>query len=91
MRRWIQVTTTAGTVLGITVVVYGLARFAFGGSIVGLLVAVAVLIVGPGEDLLQKLARQRASTPERGEAWATIVDRVTSIAFLIVLGLVIYL
>jgi hypothetical protein len=50
---------------------------------------VAILIVGPLEDLLKGWVRQRARTPEEGEAHATIVDRVTSLAFLVLLAVVI--
>jgi CDP-diglyceride synthetase len=81
--------TTAGTIIGAIVVVYGFIRFVTVGSWVGLLIAVAILIVGPLEDLLKGWVRQRARTPEEGEAHATIVDRVTSLAFLVLLAVVI--
>jgi hypothetical protein len=86
---WIRALTTAGTVLGALVIVYGVVTFALSGSVAALLVAVAIVVVGPGEDALQAWVRRRAATPEAGEAAATIVDRATSVAFLLLLAVAI--
>jgi hypothetical protein len=82
---WIRALTTAGTVLGVLVIAYGVVTFALAGSLAALLIAVAIVVVGPGEDALQAWVRRRAATPEQGEAAATIVDRATSVAFLLLL------
>lgn len=86
---WIRPLTTIGTILGAVVIVFGLVVFVSGGALSGLLIAVAIAIVGPGEDLLQAWVRRRAPTTEIGEIHATIVDRATSIAFLVLLGWVV--
>jgi hypothetical protein len=83
--------TTAGTVIGVLVILYALARYLQAGSFPALLIALAILIVGPGEDLLERWVRRTAPTPEDGEARAITVDRVTSIVFLVLLGGVVYL
>lgn len=90
MQGWIRGLTTAGTVLGALVVLYGIVLSVTTRTLPGLLIAVAILIVGPGEDVLQAWVRRRAATPEGGEAWATIVDRATSLAFLVLLGATLY-
>lgn len=91
MERWIHWLTTSGTVIGALVVLYGIVRFVALGSAPPLLIAVAILIVGPGEDILQNWARRTASMPAEGDLRATIVDRATSLAFLILLGVTIWL
>jgi hypothetical protein len=90
VRGWIRPLTTVGSVLGAVVIVYGLYMYLRAALLPGLLVAAAIVIVGPGEDLLQAWARRSAPTPEEGEARATVVDRVTSIAFLVLLAFVVY-
>ena len=90
MKTWIRPLTTIGSVLGAAVIAYGLYVYFAAGLLPGLLVAVAILIVGPGEDLLQAWVRRTAPTPAEGEVRATVVDRVTSIAFLLLLAWVVY-
>ena len=91
MERWIRWLTISGTVIGALVVLYGFVRFFALGSAPPLLIAVAILIVGPGEDILQRWARRTGSTPAEGELRATIVDRATSLAFLVLLGVTVWL
>lgn len=61
------------------------------GSAPPLLITLAILIVGPGEDIWQRWARRTGSTPAEGELRATILDRATSLAFLVLLGMTICL
>lgn len=89
MHRWVRSLTTARTIAGTAVVAFGLLAYALGGHLPGLVLAVAILVVGPGEDLGQAYARRTAPSPEEGEERATVVDRVTSLAFLLLLGLAI--
>jgi hypothetical protein len=91
MENWIRWLTTSGTVLGALVVLFGIARYVTAGSAAALLIAVAILVVGPGEDVLERWARRTAATPADGEARATVVDRATSLAFLALLGVAISL
>jgi len=90
LERTIRALTAAGTLAGIGVIVYGLALFLAAGSIPALLVAVSVLIVGPVEDVLQNIARQRVADRKAQEAWVVLVDRATSLAFLVLLLLTLY-
>lgn len=89
MHRWVRPLTTAGTITGIVVIAFGLLAYALGGHLPGLVLAVAILVVGPGEDLGQAYVRRTAPSPEEGETRATVVDRVTSLVFLLLLGLAI--
>ena len=70
-------------------IAFGVLEFARTGYGPGLVIALAILIVGPGEDLGQAYVRRTAPSPEEGEVRATVVDRVTSLAFLLLLGLAI--
>ena len=72
-------------------ILYGVASFVTAGVTAGLLIAIAILIVGPGEDLLEAWVRKTAETPEQGELRAAVVDRATSLAFLALLGLAVHL
>lgn len=89
--RWIRPLTTTGTIVGVAVIAVGVLTFAWAGYLPGLVIALAILIVGPGEDLGQAYVRRKAPTLEEGEVRATVVDRVTSLAFLLLLGLAIEL
>ena len=91
MKAWIRGLTIAGNVIGAIVILYGVAVYLTVGAVIGLLIAVAILVVGPGEDLLEDWARRTAETPEQGELRVAIVDRSTSLAFLVLLGIGIYL
>lgn len=91
MQRWVRPLTTAGTITGVVVIAFGILEFARAGYLPGLVIALAILIVGPGEDLGQAYVRRTAPSPEEGEVRATVVDRVTSLAFLLLLGLAIEL
>jgi hypothetical protein len=88
---WIRSLTTVGNVLGAAVIVFGIATFVRDGALAGLLIAIAIIIVGPGEDVLQAWVRRTATDPAVGEELAEIVDRATSVAFLVLLGLTLVL
>jgi hypothetical protein len=91
VKPWIAPLTTAGTIVGVVVIAFGVLEFVRSGYAPGLVIALAILIVGPGEDLGQAYVRRTAPSPEEGEARATVIDRVTSLAFLLLLGLAIEL
>lgn len=90
MARWIKRLTWLGNLIGTVVVIWGLIRFFGESKTSGLLIALAIVIVGPLEDILKRRVRNRPGG-EEGEAWATVVDLVTSIAFLVLLGFVVWL
>src|SRR5690606_38454325 len=90
LERAIKTLTAAGTLAGLGVIVYGLALFFAAGSIPALLVAVSVIVVGPVEDVLQNIARQRIADKKAQQAWVVLVDRATSLAFLVLLLLTLY-
>lgn len=85
MERWNRGLKAAGVAAGAAVVIYGLIRFFVEGNVPALLVALSVIVVGPGEDLLKSIARRRAGDPQRAEGWAALVDHATSLAFLLLL------
>jgi len=82
---WLTVLTTAGNVLGAAVILAGVVRFIASGAVPALLIAIAVLVVGPGEDVLKRWVRARAGSPKEALEWETLVDRATSLAFLALL------
>ena len=82
---WLTVLTTAGNVAGAALIFAGVVRYIASGSVPALLIAVAVLVVGPGEDVLKRWVRARAASPKEAERWETVVDRATSLLFLLVL------
>jgi len=81
---WVPVFTWLGYVLGAAVILYGLSRFLAQGSVPSLLISAAVLIAGPVEDLLTHWVRRVRRIPDEEPA-VTLVDLVTSVAFLILL------
>jgi len=85
VRNWITVLTTAGNVVGAALILAGVVRFVANRSVPALLIALAVLIVGPGEDGLRRWVRSRAVSEEAAEEAETVVDRATSLAFLVLL------
>jgi hypothetical protein len=88
---WIRSLTMLGNVLGVAVILLGIFTFVSSGAVAGLLIAIAIIVVGPGEDLLQAWVRRTAPDPATGEERATIVDRATSVVFLVLLGLTLLL
>lgn len=66
--------------LGTVVVLEGLHEFITDESKIGLYIALAIIVVGPLEDLLNNIS---------GSAeWRELVNQLTSIAFLVFLGLI---
>lgn len=90
MVRWVKGLNWLGNIIGTIVVVWGLIRYFFEGQTIGLLIALAIVIVGPLEDILKRRVRNQPGG-EKGEAWATIVDLATSLVFLILLAFVVWL
>jgi hypothetical protein len=90
MERVTQGLKVLGWVLGGIVIVYGVARFVAAGAVPALLIALAVMIVGPLEDLLKAAVRRQAAPPEQKERLVQLMDQATSAAFLILLILAIY-
>lgn len=89
MKRLIQVLTVAGWISGLAVIGYGIARYFQQRNIPSLLIALAVVIVGPLEDVLKGWVRRKTRVEE--EPLAKIVDLSTSVTFLILLLVVVYL
>lgn len=85
MARLIHVLNVLGFVLGAVVVLYGGLRFLTQQWLPGLLVALAVVIVGPLEDLLKGWAGRQGATEADRENMRLVVDRATSAAFLVLL------
>lgn len=88
MRGWIRVLTVTGWILGAAVILYGLDRFMRERNVPALLVSLAVIIAGP-EDVLKSRLRHKAGTEE--EPTVKLVDLATSVAFLVLLLIVVYL
>lgn len=89
MQRWIQVLTVAGWLLGAAVIIYGFGRYRSDGSFPAGLIALAVVIAGPLEDLLKRWVRRKTQAKE--EPAVKLVDVATSAGFMILLLLAIYL
>ncbi len=74
--------------LGTIVVVNGFYVYSTTGKILPFYVALAIIIAGPLEDLLISLVQNSpALSPADKEKYVSIVDNVTSLAFLLLLGL----
>lgn len=89
MERWIRRLALTGNIIGALVTVWGLIRFFAEGHLNGLFIALAIIVVGPVEDLLQQRVRNNPGGP-KGEAWVKIIDLTTSITFLVLLGCVLF-
>jgi len=82
--RWIRLLTVAGWIAGAAVILYGLAVFLSAGILPALLVALAVVIAGPLEDVLKGWVRRRKQL-EPEEPLVRNVDLTTSLVFLALL------
>ncbi|MBO8140756.1 MAG: hypothetical protein H0Z37_01075 [Firmicutes bacterium] len=91
MHVLINAMTAGGAVVGGAVVLFGLIHYVIAGSVPALLIALAVVIAGPAEDLLKRGARKRAPSPGAAELWETAVDRATSLLFLLLLLVCVFL
>jgi predicted PurR-regulated permease PerM len=85
----LKVIRIAGWIFGAAVIVYGLNRYFQDSNLPALLIAIAVVIVGPLEDFLKKRMRKKAGVRE--EPAVELVDLTTSLAFLILLVFAIFL
>ncbi|MGQ0570963.1 MAG: hypothetical protein ACT4P5_15785 [Armatimonadota bacterium] len=83
MDRIIQWLTYLGWLFGGIVILYGLQRFLTERIVPALLVSMAVVIAGPLEDFLKNRVRRGQRSPEQPAV--TLVDRATSLAFLLLL------
>jgi hypothetical protein len=81
--------TIAGWVIGIAVIAYGVWRYLAVGNVPSLLISVAVVIVGPLEEVLKRWVRRGPKAP--AEPAVELVDQAPSVAFLILLLVVLYL
>ncbi|TYO97953.1 hypothetical protein [Desulfallas thermosapovorans] len=80
--------TVLNYLLGSTVVVTALCNYLKKGKIVPLYIALAIIIAGPLEALLVNYVKQSpAISPVDEEHYVKMVDNITSIVFLILLGL----
>lgn len=79
-----------GEVLGTLVIIGGILRFAYAGCVGCLLIALAIIIGGPIEDVLTRWAIQKGTNDNERQQLAHLVDLSTSIGFLICLGMAIW-
>jgi hypothetical protein len=87
MQRWITLLNWVGVLLGAAVIAFGLIRFILDGLWTGLYIALAILLGGPVEDLLDEWVKNK--WPSSADL-RRLVDLATSAAFLICLGLAVY-
>jgi len=75
-------------IFGIALIVFGLGAFALRGSWIGLLLAVALIAVGPLEDLLNKRLRIPGVPQEQTKVF---INQSTSLTFIVLLLVVLFL
>lgn len=80
-----------GNVVGLATIAFGIAQYILTQNLAGLLIALAVIVVGPTEDILRYVARQRARSSREATEWESVVDQATSITFLLLLLLTLLL
>lgn len=85
MERITRVLHLLGFAAGAAVIAFGLARGLIDGATGPLLIALAVVVVGPVEDGLNRLTRHAPSEASQ-KAWITLIDRATSLIFLLLLA-----
>ncbi|MBI3998796.1 MAG: hypothetical protein HY355_07150 [Armatimonadetes bacterium] len=90
-RTWIRALTILGMALGVVVMVYGVVRFLQHGAAPSLLISLAVITAGPGEDLLKASVRRLGGSDDVVAIRVLFVDRLTSAIFLVFLILAIAL
>ncbi|MGI6609439.1 MAG: hypothetical protein ACOX4G_02870 [Limnochordia bacterium] len=91
MHRMNGVLRHIGEVLGALVIVTGILRFAYAECVACLLIALAIIIGGPLEDVLTRWAVKKGKDDDERQQLARLVDLSTSIGFLICLGLAIWM
>jgi hypothetical protein len=77
--RWLR---NLNYVFGIAVLLLGLGGFFLRDSIVALLLAIALFVVGPLEDLLNIILRQKGTDPAQTKE---LVNQGTSLTFVLIL------
>ena len=78
----IRVLRNLNYVFGIAVLLLGLGSFFLRDSIVALLLAIALFVVGPLEDLLNIILRQKGTDPAQTKE---LVNQGTSLTFVLIL------
>jgi|LSQX01.2.fsa_nt_gb hypothetical protein len=79
-----------GQILGALVVVGGILRFVYDKRVGCLLIALAICIAGPIEDMLTAYVQKEGKDDDERRALGHFVDLSTSIGFLICLGLAVW-
>ncbi|KKM11613.1 hypothetical protein SY88_07970 [Clostridiales bacterium PH28_bin88] len=74
--------------LGAAVVLGGLRQYLTSDSKIGLYVALAIIVVGPVEDLLNMIISGGEISEEERRYYMALVNHLTSIGFLVLLGLI---
>ena len=90
MQKWIYVLTALGNIIGGIVVIYGIVLSISMNHISPLLVSLAIIIVGPIEDILNAWVPHWTKKRQQEKLWQKLIDRSTSIMFLILLGISLY-
>lgn len=83
MQYWVRVLHGVGILLGALVVVLGVWRFVTSGLLSPMMMALAIIVAGPLEDLLTYWAKQRQPA---NKTLVSLIDAATSIGFLLCLG-----
>lgn len=87
MQHWAKWLFIVGQLLGAAILAWGIVRFVREGAAVPLLIALAILIGGPVEDLLTDWANRKYKRSGERAVVVHLIDLATSIGFLICLGL----
>jgi hypothetical protein len=84
MQRMVRVLYLVGVVLGTLVVLLGVWRFVAYGMLSTLMIALAIIIAGPIEDILTCWAKRQQPA---NKTLAHLIDAATSVGFLLCLGI----
>ncbi len=91
MERLIRILAVLATVLGGLYVGFAVLWFGVAGSWPPLLIALAIVVAGPVEDLLDRLATRWPAQSGSAEQAQRLVDQVTSLLLVILLAVAGYL
>ncbi|HHT28095.1 MAG TPA: hypothetical protein GXZ82_12720 [Firmicutes bacterium] len=83
MQYWVRVLHAVGILLGALVIILGVWRYVTTGMLSPMMIALAIIIAGPIEDLLTIWAGRRQPV---NRALVNLIDAATSIGFLLCLG-----
>ncbi|MDK2820185.1 MAG: hypothetical protein PWP31_150 [Clostridia bacterium] len=90
MDRIIRIVALISYLLGTIVVIEGIKKYFKSDSNIPIYLVMAIIIVGPVEDLLNDIINNKEMTPQEQEFYIQLINQITSIAFLILLWLSIY-